>query len=135
MPEFSLATSGADIVVLGEGDETIVDLISSLEQDDDISGVLGIAYCRNDRLIVNPRRARQESVDTISWPAWHHFDLVAYHNYGFSGGMSSNNPSVPILATRGCPYQCTYCASPNMWLPRWIPVSYTHLTLQTKRIV
>ena len=121
MPEFSLATSDADIVVLGEGDETVVDLISSLEQDDDISGVLGIAYCRNNRLIVNPRRERQESVDTISWPAWHHFDLVAYHNYGFSGGMSSNHPSVPILATRGCPYQCTYCASPNMWLPRWIP--------------
>jgi len=121
MPEFSLATSGADIVVLGEGEETVVDLISSLEQDDDISGVPGIAYCRNDRLIVNPRRARQENVDTISWPAWHHFDLVAYHNYGFSGGMSSNHPSVPILATRGCPYQCTYCASPNMWLPRWIP--------------
>ncbi len=121
MPEFSLATSGADIIVLGEGDETIVDLISSLERNEDIAGVDGIAYRRNDLLTVNPRRARQENIDTIKWPAWHHFDLIAYHNYGFSGGMSSNYLSVPILATRGCPYQCTYCASPNMWLPRWIP--------------
>jgi radical SAM superfamily enzyme YgiQ (UPF0313 family) len=35
--------------------------------------------------------------------------------------MYSSRVTVPILATRGCPYQCTYCSAPNMWLPRWIP--------------
>ena len=35
--------------------------------------------------------------------------------------MYSSRMTVPILATRGCPYQCTYCSAPNMWLPRWIP--------------
>ena len=35
--------------------------------------------------------------------------------------MYSESITVPILATRGCPYQCTYCSAPNMWLPRWIP--------------
>ena len=34
--------------------------------------------------------------------------------------MYSSTKSVPILATRGCPYQCTYCSAPNMWTPRWI---------------
>ena len=35
--------------------------------------------------------------------------------------MYSENITVPILATRGCPYQCTYCSAPNMRLPRWVP--------------
>jgi pyruvate-formate lyase-activating enzyme len=35
--------------------------------------------------------------------------------------MYSATKSVPMLATRGCPYQCTYCSAPNMWEPRWIP--------------
>ena len=35
--------------------------------------------------------------------------------------MYSSRMTVPILATRGCPYQCTYCSAPNMWMPRWIP--------------
>ena len=60
-------------------------------------------------------------IDSIPRPAWHHFDLKSYHAHRFVGGMYSEKLSVPILATRGCPYQCTYCASPGMWSPRWIP--------------
>ena len=37
------------------------------------------------------------------------------------GGLYSDTKSVPILATRGCPYQCTYCSAPNMWTPKWVP--------------
>jgi len=54
-------------------------------------------------------------------PDWESFSVATYHRHRFVGGMYSSRLTVPILATRGCPYQCTYCSAPNMWLPRWIP--------------
>jgi radical SAM superfamily enzyme YgiQ (UPF0313 family) len=63
-------------------------------------------------------------VDEIPWPAWEAFDLQTYHDQRFFFGMYSPYLTVPILATRGCPYQCTYCSAPNMWTPRWIARDY-----------
>jgi radical SAM superfamily enzyme YgiQ (UPF0313 family) len=121
MPEFCLLTSKADILVLGEGEETIVELVDALDRGAPLAEMLGIAYRDGDGIVVNPRRARTLEIDDIPPPAWHLIDLDTYHEHRWMGGMWSSNKSVPILATRGCPYQCTYCSAPNMWTPRWIP--------------
>ncbi len=62
---------------------------------------------------MNPRRQRLAEIDDIAWPAWHLFALDTYHEHRWMGGMYSSTKSVPILATRGCPYQCTYCSAPE----------------------
>ena len=121
MPEFCLRTSGADFLVLGEGEETVVELVRALDGKTSLDEVDGIAFRSGDEVVVNPRRARTLAVDDIAWPAWHHVDLDTYNERRWMGGMFTSTKSVPILATRGCPYQCTYCSSPNMWTPRWIP--------------
>jgi radical SAM superfamily enzyme YgiQ (UPF0313 family) len=121
MPEFCLLTSRADYLVLGEGEETVVDLADALERGTPPAELLGVAYRDGDSIVVNARRARTLDVDDIARPAWHLFDLDTYHENRWMGGMYSSTKSVPILATRGCPYQCTYCSAPNMWTPRWIP--------------
>lgn len=121
MPEFSLITSGADFIVLGEGEDTAKELFAALETSNPTEDITGIAYQNNDQIVVNPRKKRNLDIDNIERPAWHYFNLNAYFEEGFSGGMSSDSLTVPILATRGCPYQCTYCSSPTMWSPRWIP--------------
>ncbi|MDP6589721.1 MAG: radical SAM protein [Alphaproteobacteria bacterium] len=135
MPEFCLMTSRADYVVLGEGEETIIELLERLESGrtpDDIAGLgyrddhvatdgVGAANRSAAAVVICPRRERRQGVDDIRPPAWHHIDLATYYRHRFVGGMYTNSITVPILATRGCPYQCTYCSAPNMWLPRWIP--------------
>lgn len=121
MPEFSLLTSSADVLVMGEGEETAIALVNALRAKKPLADIDGIAYRDGGQVAVNKRRARRTQVDDIAPPAWHHFDLPAYHRHRFVGGMYSDAMTVPILATRGCPYQCTYCSAPNMWLPRWIP--------------
>jgi radical SAM superfamily enzyme YgiQ (UPF0313 family) len=121
LPEFSLASSEADIVVLGEGEETIVALLDALEHGSALDEIGGIAYRSEDTIKVNRRRERATDLDSIPTPAWQHFDLQVYHDNRFVGGMYSKSMTVPMLATRGCPYQCTYCSAPNMWTPRWIP--------------
>lgn len=133
MSEFCMMTSKADYVVLGEGEETVIELLDRLDAGEPVNGVAGVGYRQekpvtdglaNDsggEIVINPRRARRRDVDDIEPPAWDHIDLAAYHESRFSGGMYTESLTIPILATRGCPYQCTYCSAPNMWLPRWIP--------------
>jgi radical SAM superfamily enzyme YgiQ (UPF0313 family) len=121
MPEFCLRTSKADFLVLGEGEETVVALAGALDAPESFDDIDGLAFRDGDDVVVNPRRERRLDVDDIAWPAWDHVDLDTYHEHKWMGGMYTSTKSVPILATRGCPYQCTYCSSPNMWTPRWIP--------------
>ncbi|MGO9343933.1 MAG: B12-binding domain-containing radical SAM protein [Acidimicrobiales bacterium] len=121
MPEFCLRTSVADALVLGEGEETVIELLHALRESHPLDEIHGIAYRSDDDVVVNPRRQRASEIDDIAWPAWHLFALDTYHEHRWMGGMYSSTKSVPILATRGCPYQCTYCSAPNMWTPRWIP--------------
>jgi len=121
MPEFSLLSSKADVSVLGEGEETVVELAHALRDATPLDGIAGIAYRAADCVRVNSRRDRQTNIDAIATPDWDSFAVGTYHQNRFVGGMYSSRMTVPILATRGCPYQCTYCSAPNMWLPRWIP--------------
>jgi anaerobic magnesium-protoporphyrin IX monomethyl ester cyclase len=121
MPEFCLCTSVADALVLGEGEETVIELLHALRDKQPLDEIYGIAYRSSDDVVVNPRRQRAAEIDDIAWPAWHLFALDTYHEHRWMGGLYSSTKSVPILATRGCPYQCTYCSAPNMWTPRWIP--------------
>jgi len=120
MPEFSLLTSKADVAVLGEGEETAVELVRALRNHASLDNVAGIAFRHTGGVKVNPRRERNVDIDSIPTPAWELFALKTYHQHRFEGGMYSSRLTIPVLATRGCPYQCTYCSAPNMWLPRWI---------------
>ena len=121
MPEFSLMTSNADYIVMGEGEETIIELIKAIKNEATFQKIEGIGYRINNQVVINNRRNRQQSIDKISYPDWDSFNVKGYHENRFSGGMYSDGITIPILATRGCPYQCTYCSSPNMWSPLWIP--------------
>lgn len=121
MPEFSLMTSQVDVMVLGEGEETIVELVDALRDGRDLATVPGIAYRRGDSVQMNRRRTRRADIDDVAWPAWQHFKIETYSQQHYVGGMFTGDLSMPILATRGCPYQCTYCSSVNMWTPKWIP--------------
>jgi anaerobic magnesium-protoporphyrin IX monomethyl ester cyclase len=120
MPEFCLATCPADYLVLGEGEETIVELAQALVTGTPTQEIASVAYRQNGNVVVNPRRMRNRHIDDIPQPAWHLFDVQTYFEHHFTGGTDLNAITIPILATRGCPYQCTFCAAPNMWTPTWI---------------
>jgi len=122
MPEFCIATSKADFIVMGEGEETILELMNANSHEEQkLKQIQGLGFKLKNEVIINPRRKRRTDLDEITLPDWKSFEVKKYHENRFVGGMYSENITVPILATRGCPYQCTYCSAPNMWLPRWIP--------------
>jgi radical SAM superfamily enzyme YgiQ (UPF0313 family) len=123
-PEFSLEQAPLDSVVMGEGEETIAQLLEHIENGLPFDDVAGVAYKDSEGLIrVNPRRKRMKEIDTIAQPAWDLFDIEQYNEVNQPHG-SSQGKFMPMLATRGCPFSCTFCTSPNMWTTEWIPRDY-----------
>lgn len=123
LPEFVLRESPADVCVMGEGEETFAELLPVLLAGGDLSQVAGIAWRAADgTLQQTPRRARNRNVDAIPPPAWELFDVPAYSKSNLTNGLQVDDspPTIPIMATRGCPYQCTFCTSPNMWTTRYV---------------
>jgi anaerobic magnesium-protoporphyrin IX monomethyl ester cyclase len=106
-------------VVLGEGEETIVELVDAFQNEQDLSLVEGIAYRSNEEIIINSRRKRIRNVGEIPRPDWDLFPIDSYRDNELSYGVIKGELSLPIMATRGCPYSCTFCSSPQMWGTRY----------------
>lgn len=133
LPEESLRRSPVDLVVLGEGEETIVELLrrygawrAAHAGADPASGVAewaaelpGTSFRRGDEVVHNARRDRVREIDAIPRPAWDLFDVSGYDDRRLINGVRMGR-TMPILATRGCPYRCAYCSSPNMWTTKWV---------------
>lgn len=122
--EFSLRDCRElDVCVLGEGERTIVDLARTVDgPGDNLASVRGIAFLREEEFVRTAPRERIRDVDSLPYPAWdllpHEAYLTSNNNFGVNRGRS-----LGILATRGCPYQCTFCSSPNMYGTSYFPRS------------
>ncbi len=118
-PEFSLTScEGVDVAVLGEGEETIVELLDAFSKDGDFSLVAGIVYRDNQTCIRTGPRNRVKAIDTIPAPSWDLWPVEKYIDRELTHGVNLGR-CMPILASRGCPYQCTFCSSPQMWTTMW----------------
>ena len=121
LPDHILNTCGAvEYVALGEGELTIVDFAEFLDGKREIDNVQGLCYRGEDGSVKRtPGRPRHVTPDDFPWPAWELFDLEPFFKTGEGHGVERGR-SMPILATRGCPYQCTFCSSPTMWTTRYV---------------
>lgn len=122
VPVQSMEESELDLGVLGEGEETALEIVNAFAAGNiDKTSIEGIVYKdTNGKAVSNTRRARKRDLDSIPVPAW---DITPIENYlerGFGFGVDRGR-SMPLMASRGCPYQCTFCSNPSMWTTRWIP--------------
>lgn len=119
--EYVLKTCPAvTYIALGEGEETLVEFADCLDGKKRIEGIAGIHYLSHKKnLLANPPRSRIRNIDDLPWPAWHLFSLEPYFKAGEGHGVERGR-SMPILATRGCPYQCSFCSNPFMWTTRYV---------------
>lgn len=102
--------NGADYVILGEGEQTLLELIQLLERgENDVSTVKGITYLQQGKILRTPGRPVMKELDTLPLPAWDLVDIAPYKQAWLSrwGYFSIN-----IATTRGCPYKCNWCAKP-----------------------
>lgn len=107
-----------DYIVRGEGEQTLVDLIKTLENTGNISKVQGISYRKNDSIIHNAPRPLIENLDTLPYPAYHLVEknLKRYH---FTMMAGRNTRYLILEGARGCEHQCSFCTQWNHWGGRW----------------
>lgn len=100
----------ADIVVHREGELTMLELLQVLKDNGKIENVNGISFKKNGAIINNPMRPHIDNLDMLSFPAWDLFPIDKYSTDPRTE-VKSGVVEMQILATRGCPNQCTFCSS------------------------
>jgi len=118
MATYVLKNSSTHACIIGEGEETTASLVQCLIDGDDWKKTEGIAYKDNGEVKTNPRRNRIRDLDEITYPAWHLFPTELYFEHDVTW-IPTPYRSLPMLATRGCPYTCTFCSSPQMWTTKY----------------
>lgn len=120
LPDFSMEDCRElSFLVLGEGEETFAELIDALQNGTPVDQLTGVAYRSDGKCAARPRTGRIRDIDNLPLPAW---DLVPLENY-LQGGLGhgiQRGRNISMLASRGCPFQCTFCTSPFMWTTRWL---------------
>lgn len=116
LPEYSLRDCPAlDLCVRGEGEHTFYEVVESWAERRDCTAVNGVAYLdASGRFVSNGDLPRIRDVQTIPWPHWPDGYLERFWAAGKSYGVCTER-DMPMLISRGCPFQCTFCSSPQMW--------------------
>jgi anaerobic magnesium-protoporphyrin IX monomethyl ester cyclase len=101
---------GADFILLGEAEYTLLELINALAATDkDMQLIQGLAYIKRDSVIKTQRRSMIKDLDSLPMPAWDLIDIAPYKKRWLK---SSGYFSLNIGTTRGCPFKCNWCAKP-----------------------
>lgn len=104
------ALEHVDIAVVGEGEITVVELCNTLNHNKELDDVRGIIWKNKDGVYVkNQEREPISCLDDLPWPDFDGFDLKKTFDYtpGISGLNSTR--TIYMLASRSCPYQCSFC--------------------------
>ncbi|MGQ9597963.1 MAG: B12-binding domain-containing radical SAM protein [Anaerolineae bacterium] len=137
LPDESMHRSEVDLVVRGEAEETIVEIVQAVQAterrgeekgelylpDEPWGSIRGLSY-RNlaGEVVHNPTRPLRQDIGTIPWPAYHLFQIERYTNLQpLTDGLDPHARAYTMLTSRGCPYQCIYCSKPitgHTWRPR-----------------
>lgn len=112
-------TDAVDYCVLGEGEATMLELVARLKAGAEISGLSGVVCRSGDEVNSTGLSKRLTAVDEIPRPAWDLLPVERYMQASDKFGVHRGR-SIPMLASRGCPYKCTFCSSPQMWTQRYI---------------
>jgi len=100
---------GVDYVILGEGEMTLSDLLSTLTSGGERDDIQGIAYRKNTQTINAGKRPVMRDLDTLPLPAW---DMINFDAYRKLWLKKTGYFSLNMVTTRGCTYKCNWCAKP-----------------------
>jgi radical SAM superfamily enzyme YgiQ (UPF0313 family) len=95
-----------DVVVRKEGEETLLDLARYVSDEKKLGDVTGITFRKDGKVVQMPDRPYIQNLDELPFPALNHFELSKYTIFG--------KRYLPIITSRGCPFQCAFCSTSRM---------------------
>lgn len=139
-PELAILNLDFDIGVIGEGEETICELVTNLSQNKDICDIRGIIYRGKDKSVVcTPERPTIEDLDTLPLPDYEGFELEKLLGWMTDQNDSLNIPYTirlaEIITSRSCPFQCTFCYHPlgNKYRQRTLDNTFLEIELLVRK--
>ena len=99
--------TNVDVIVRGEGEYTLLELVQTIERNGDLENVNGLAFNDKDdgSLIITQDRELIQDLDVLPFPAFHLFPMEKYRILNITTNVAT------IITTRGCPMQCSFCSS------------------------
>jgi len=107
-----------DCALLSEPERRAETVTRALINGEPLESIPSLAFRKNGRLVITPDASFDRQLDELSFPLWEKFPLEGYWTVGFAHAPIGRYRFLPILTSRGCPYRCTFCISPEV-NPRW----------------
>lgn len=117
-PEYVLRNKKIDIAVIGEGEETILEIAQKFSKGLKFNNIQGTALLQRGKLVINKKREYIKNLDSLK-SAWHLIDLDLYFQHPDNSKATLRKPSVDIISSRGCPGNCRFCSIHTVWGRKW----------------
>jgi len=108
-PEETISLEGLDFLVLGEGEVTFAELVDNIDDIERLKKIKGLVFKSNGQIYHTGLRELMTNLDTLPYPAR---ELVPYKKY--SSLIAKRQPITTMITSRGCPYNCSFCARPHL---------------------
>ncbi|NLE02535.1 MAG: B12-binding domain-containing radical SAM protein [Fibrobacter sp.] len=105
-PENVIKESCFDIVAIGEGEETMLEVINAIQHKNEMTEISGIWYKKDTVIYKNEMRKRNQNIDSLPFPDRQLFDYPRY--------IQNNRHLATFLTSIGCPFPCTYCINKGL---------------------
>lgn len=96
-----------DVVVRGEGEATLLELVQKVEKDENYTDIVGTTCRGGDKAKVNPDRPHIEDLESLPYPAFHLWPIEHFKKYG--------KIIFPVMTSRGCTFWCDFCSAVRMF--------------------
>ena len=117
-----LYSEGVEYIITGEPEQRGVKLLKAIKEnakEDDIANIDGIGFKSNNNTHYSEPKSNIENLDELNFPAWELFPLDNYWRLRYAHGPFETKKYLPLLTSRGCPYSCTFCVSPEVTSSKW----------------
>lgn len=119
LPNIVLQDPNVDIAVIGEGEETLYEIVKKFSSSSDLRDILGIAIRENGCIKVNSMRPFIKNIDTLPFPSRDLVDMNIYLKDEYRNNFSMSPPRANVVTSRGCPFKCIFCSIHSIWRHNW----------------
>ena len=137
-PKACLEKEGIDFVVIGEAENTVMELVKSLNQGfSKPEKIKGLAFIKNNKVVITPVRPVIEDLDSLPLPARH---LLPMNEYAIAVKETPlrgviRKPWTIMITSRGCPFRCVFCTHHTVWGRKWRGRSPQNVVAEIEHLV